>query len=96
MPTSIANVATDAAPRYAKQLAAHLGRRSAIEELADGGYRITLTAGAGVLEPRADKLVMRASAPDDESLAVVQDVLGRHLERFGQRRELVVTWESAG
>ncbi|NUO59551.1 MAG: DUF2218 domain-containing protein [Hamadaea sp.] len=96
MPTSIANVATDAAPRYAKQLAAHLGRRSAVEELADGGYRLTLTAGEGVLEPQADKLVMRATAPDDESLAVVQDVLGRHLERFGQRRELVVTWESAG
>jgi hypothetical protein len=24
----------------------------------------------------------------------VQDVLGRHLERFGQRNELVVTWRS--
>jgi uncharacterized protein len=25
-------------------------------------------------------------------LARVQDVLGRHLERFGQRNELAVTW----
>jgi uncharacterized protein len=27
-----------------------------------------------------------------EALERVQDVLGRHLERFGQRNELVVTW----
>jgi len=95
MPTSIANVATDAAPRYAKQLASHLGRRVEVEELPDGGYRVALTAGEGILELQADKLVMRATAADEESLAQVQDVLGRHLERFGQRRELVVTWETA-
>jgi uncharacterized protein len=45
-----------------------------------------------VLEPQADRLLMRATAPDRESLAIVQDVLGRHLERFGQRNELTVTW----
>jgi uncharacterized protein len=92
MITSIADVATDAAPRYAKQLASHLGRKAAVEELTDGGYRLTLGSGEGVLEPQADRLLMRATAPDRESLAVVQDVLGRHLERFGQRNELTVTW----
>jgi hypothetical protein len=51
------------------------------------------SAGEGVLTPEADRLVMRATAADAGSLAVVQDVLGRHLERFGQRRELVVTWQ---
>ena len=32
------------------------------------------------------------SAPDPETLAQVQHVLGSHLERFGQRNELTVTW----
>ena len=36
--------------------------------------------------------VLRAQAGDTEALERVQDVLGRHLERFGQRNELVVTW----
>ena len=39
-------------------------------------------------------LTLRAQAPDTETLERVQDVLGRHLERFGQRNELVVTWAS--
>jgi hypothetical protein len=92
MLTSTAAVATDAAPRYAKQLASHLGRRAAVEELPGGGYRLTIGSGEGVLEPQADQLLMRATAPDRESLDVVQDVLGRHLERFGRRNELTVSW----
>jgi len=35
-----------------------------------------------------------AEAPDPESLSRVQHVLGSHLERFGQRNELIVTWHS--
>ncbi|GII57995.1 hypothetical protein Pth03_63840 [Planotetraspora thailandica] len=93
MPSSTAYVATDAAARYAKQLASHLGRRVEVEDLPGDGHRLTLPAGEGVLTPEADRLVMRAIAADAESLEVVKDVLGRHLERFGQRRELVVTWQ---
>ena len=37
-------------------------------------------------------LTLLAEGPDAESLARVQDVLGRHLERFGQRNELTVSW----
>jgi hypothetical protein len=92
MITSIADVATDAAPRYAKQLASHLGRKVPVEELTDGGYRLTLGSGEGVLEPLPDRLLMRATAPDRESLTVIQDVLGSHLERFGLRNALAVTW----
>jgi hypothetical protein len=99
MPSSTARVATDAAPRYAKQLASHLGRKVAVDanpaDQPAGSYRLTLGAGEGVLVPEADHLLLQATAADDAGLAVVQDVLGRHLERFGQRNELVVTWESA-
>jgi hypothetical protein len=37
-------------------------------------------------------LTLQAQAPDEESLEQVKHVLGSHLERFGQRNELTVTW----
>ncbi len=37
-------------------------------------------------------LVLRAEAPDVESPARVEHGLGSHLERFGQRNQLTVTW----
>ena len=89
--TARADVATDAPARYAKQLVAHLGRRLTWTTEGDtstaqiGEATGTVVVGDGVL-------TLLAEAPDAESLARVQDVLGRHLERFGQRNELAVTW----
>ena len=94
MPTSQAKVPTDAAPRYAKQLLSHLGRKAGVEPVdgePDGGL-LRLSAGTGVVRPRADHLLLEASAVDAEALAAVEDTLGRHLERFGARRALVVEW----
>jgi uncharacterized protein len=95
MLTSTAVVSTDAATRYAKQLLSHLGRKAGVEPVdgePDGGL-LRLSAGTGVVRPRADHLLLEAAAVDSESLALVEDVLGRHLERFGARRELVVVWQ---
>jgi uncharacterized protein len=92
--TSTATVPTDAAARYAKQLLAHLGRKNPVEPVhgsPDAG-RLAFAYGTGTVRPEADRLVLEAAAPDAESLARVQDVLGRHLERFGARRELTVRW----
>jgi hypothetical protein len=41
----------------------------------------------------ASALVMRADAEDAETLNRVKDVTGRHLERFGEKDGLVVTWQ---
>ncbi len=84
-------VATDAPARYAKQLLAHLGRKNTVEADGDGG-RLVFSYGTGTVSPGEGELVLVADAPDAEGLAHVQDVLARHLERFGARRELVVTW----
>lgn len=95
MVTSRARVETDAAARYAKQLLSHIGRKAGVEPVEgepDGGL-LRVSAGTGVVRPRADHLLLEASAADAEALAQVEDVLGRHLERFGARRELVVTWQ---
>lgn len=89
--TAGASVSTDAPARYAKQLASHLGRRSTVVE-EEAGTRIVMQAGSCLLQPVDGSLELRAQAADEEGLGVVMDVVGRHLERFGQRNELVVAW----
>ncbi len=91
---SIAIVATDAPERYAKQLLAHLGRKDTVETVAGErqGGRLVFDYGTATVRPEDNRLVLEAAAEDVESLAHVEDVLGRHLERFGAKRELVVTW----
>lgn len=92
MIASTASVATDAAARYAKQLVAHLGRKVPVVSLPDGTSRLTLSAGTGTVWALDDALVLGAEAEDEDALANVQDVLSRHLIRFGARRELSVEW----
>ena len=89
--TARADVRTDVPERYAKQLVSHLGRRT---EWATEGLTSTadIAGGRGVVEVGEGVLTLRATAADAETLDRVQDVLGRHLERFGQRNELVVVW----
>jgi hypothetical protein len=93
--TARADVATATPERYAKQLVAHLGRKVAFTEVeseAGPGSAVDIGEARGTVVPGDGVLVLLAEAPDDDGLARVQDVLGRHLERFGQRQELVVTW----
>jgi hypothetical protein len=90
MLTSTADVPTTAAARYAKQLAGHLGHKAEVRDEPDG-QRIVIGLGSCLLVA-GDSLVLRAEAPDAESLERVQNVVGSHLERFGARNELVVTW----
>ncbi len=91
--TARAAVLTGSPERCAKQLLSHLGRRTAwttdgdtsTAEIAGGTGRVVI--GDGVL-------TLIAEAPDIETLHRVQFVLGSHLERFGLRNELTVTWVS--
>ncbi|MFI7229504.1 DUF2218 domain-containing protein [Nonomuraea angiospora] len=88
---STASVPTATPERYAKQLASHLGRRSEVIE-GDGTIEIKIDDGACLLTLGDNVLELRASAPDEVGLDIVKDVIGRHLERFGQRSELHVDW----
>ncbi len=90
--TSRADVATDAPARYAKQLVSHLGRK--VEFVQDGDTWTAHVAGS-VARITVDNgvLVLHAEAPDVEGLSRLEGALGNHLERFGQRRELTVTWQ---
>ena len=91
--TSHAAVVTDRPERYAKQLLSHLGRKAEVREEADGS-RLVIGTGSCLVVPGTGVLDLRAEAPDTEMLGVVQDVVGRHLVRFGEKDKLVVDWVS--
>ena len=89
--TARADVLTEAPARYAKQLVSHLGQR--VEFTTEGGTSTaSIGEATGSIVVGDGVLTLLAEAPDAESLARVQHVLGSHLERFGQRNELTVTW----
>ena len=90
-PTATASVATEAPARYAKQLASHLGRRCEVRE-EPGGIRIVLGDGDCLLTTGDATLELVAVATGPDELDRVTQVVGSHLERFGQRNELRVDW----
>ncbi|GAA2487078.1 DUF2218 domain-containing protein [Streptomyces longisporus] len=92
MPRSEARVITDRPHRYAKQLASHLGRRiqtSWDEESGEGS--LVFQDGTGSLTAAEGALLLSVEA-DAEHLDLLEDVVGRHLVRFGTKDELVVEW----
>jgi uncharacterized protein len=90
--SSSADVATDRPARYGKQLVAHLSRRNGGERWDDkkrgridlGGGQVDLSCAPGTLQLKVDA--------EAEDLDRLEDVVGRHLVRFGARDELVVQW----
>ena len=91
--TARADVATDAAARYAKQLLSHLGRRVSWTTTGDISTA-QIAGGTGQVVVSDGVLTLIAEACDADTLTRVQHVLGSHLERFAQRQELQVTWVS--
>jgi uncharacterized protein len=90
---SRAEVATATPERYAKQLVSHLGHRVPVEPTPDGDV-LTFDQGRGVVRVGEGVLVLEAQGQGEAALGVVQDVLGRHLLKFGSRAELTVTWSA--
>ncbi|GAB3905522.1 DUF2218 domain-containing protein [Kibdelosporangium lantanae] len=92
--TSEALVSTDRPERYGSQLAKHFANKiDATWEETRG--TITFPFGTAELTTEDGGLRMRASATDQESLTRLEDVVGSHLVRFGQRDELKVEWHPA-
>jgi hypothetical protein len=91
--TSTARVVTDRGERYRKQLASHFGNRIEVSQTPAGTVLTWGFGGTTTLTVQPDALVMVAAADDAETLDRVKDVTGRHLERFGEKDGLVVTWQ---
>ena len=89
--TSRADVTTSAPDRCAKQLRSHLSRK--IEFTTNGAVSSATVGGATAQIVVGDRvLTLLASGDDEQAVAFAEDVLGSHLERFGQRNELTVSW----
>ena len=90
---SRAEVATATPERYARQLVSHLGGKIPVTSTDDGDV-FSFDDGRGLVQIGDGVLVLRAEAVGEKALGVVQDVLGRHLERFGAKQELAVSWSA--
>ena len=83
---------TDRGERYRKQLASHFGNKVEVTESPAGTVLAWAFGGTTTLIVEPGALVMLAAADDAQTLDQVKDVTGRHLERFGEKDGLVVTW----
>ena len=86
-------VATDRPARYGKQLAGHLGRTATSEwdDVSQRGSVVFADRGRAGLTAEDGGLRMHIQTTA-EHVEQLENVLGRHLVRFGSRDELVVTW----
>ena len=88
--TSTARVATDRPARYGKQLASHMSRKITTPwDDASGSGSLTFnrdgqTTGAAELTSEPGFLILTLHSNDDH-LERLEDVIGRHLVRFGKR-----------
>jgi len=95
MATKHGTMPTERPERYAKQLAGHWTARG---ELVEDGGATTLRFDSGqvvVMRPEEGRLDLEVSVPDEGELDVDRfaQVVAEHLQRFGQRDELHVTWD---
>jgi hypothetical protein len=89
--TSHADVATDKPIPYMRQLCKHFGHKVDSSFGDSDGY-IQFDFGRCELHARGDTLALTVTAPDEESHERMERVIGSHLERFGRRDELSVSW----
>ena len=91
--TSTARVVTERGERYRKQLASHFGSKIEVVEEPAGTVLKWGFGGTTTLTVEGGALVLRRDAEDAETPDRVKDVTGRHLERFGEKDGLVVSWQ---
>jgi hypothetical protein len=91
--TTTAEVATDKPVPYMRQLCKHFGHKTDASFDDDSGY-IQFDFGRCELHARDGLLKLAVSAPDQAARERMEKVIGSHLERFGKRDELSVSWQS--
>jgi uncharacterized protein len=89
---SRADVRTDSPERFAKHLVSHLGRKLAFVQDGDTATAPIGSATASVIVGD-HVLVLLAQGDQESDVARVEQVLGSHLERFGHREQLSVSWD---
>jgi hypothetical protein len=98
--TSTATVATARAARYGRQLTSHLGRRLATSWETRAGTGVVSfehgRCGLHATDEALELLIELSPEADPTTVGAqldrIEDVVGRHLVRFGARDELVARW----
>jgi len=75
-----------------EQIVSHLAHKRTTSVGEDGTGLVVFDDGRCTLTPQPGVLLLVATADDTQGLDHVRDVLGRHLERFGGRESLQVSW----
>jgi hypothetical protein len=91
---SVARVESERASIYLQQLCKHFAHKRPVEFTPERG-QISLSAGLCRLEAAGGVLTIRAEAEDAATLAQLQDVIARHLERFAFRNPVTLDWHAA-
>ncbi len=55
--------------------------------------RAEFAMGTCEMEVQADNLYLRSSAESEEALHAVENIVGSHIELFGKRENIKVTWK---
>ena len=92
MPTSTARVPTESPERYVKQIVSHLGHKRTTRMVGTGDGEVEWPDGSAGLVSQPGLLLITVTADDVDAVARIQDVIARHLERFGARADLRVEW----
>ena len=90
---STGTVSTDRPERYGKQLTNHMSRRHGGEwdSEADRGYILFPTTRAD-LKCADDMMTITVEAEDEETATCLEDVIERHLVKFGAKDNLTMEW----
>lgn len=91
MPRSSAVVQTDKASRYLVQLCKHFSHKVHAEWTETDAY-VDFKFGTCQITATSQAISFQATAPDSTGHGRVQYVVTDHLERFGARQGLKVTW----
>ncbi len=89
---STANVATEHATNYLRQLCRHWAHRFAVEFNDEHG-RIELPAAVCTLHAEPATLRVRLELADGADADRAEQVVAEHLQRFGFREQLVFAWQ---
>jgi hypothetical protein len=88
-------VVTDRPARYAEQIAKHFGHKCETQWSGDSGF-VAFEAGRCEMHAENGGLRLAVAAPSADRLAQIQDVVKRHLERWGEKDALRVAWTPTG
>jgi uncharacterized protein len=89
--SSQATVSTEKPVPYMRQLCKHFGHKVDAVFTDDSGY-INFEAGRCDLRAGDGELLLTVTAETEENRERLRNVVGSHLERFGRRDELSVSW----